>query len=111
MDLLTGQTVSGDMGAYKFLNLPEGTFAVRFSDGETFILDGYGATTVNAGDDDTIDSDATGVNDKEEKLDYAYITGIVMPAEDQVSGNVYEVKHQDLGLVKAKEKTIRRNLS
>lgn len=106
MDLLTGQTVSGDKGTYKFLNLPEGTFAVRFADGTTFALDAYEATKENTGNDDTIDSDATPVNDNEGKLDYAYITGIAMPAEDKISGNVYEVKYQDLGLVEAKEKTI-----
>ena len=106
MDLLTGNTATGTTtGAYKFLNLPEGTFAVRFDDGGTITFANYAATTLNAGDD-TIDSDATGVNDSDGKLDYAYIAGIVMPAEEAITGNVYEVKHQDLGLVEAKEETV-----
>ena len=54
----------------------------------------------------TIDSDATGVNGTDKKLSYAYIAGIEMPAEKAVQGNVYEVKHQDLGLVEAKEETV-----
>ncbi len=106
LNLLTGQMDTADEGAYKFLNLPEGIFAVRFADGTTFSLDAYEATVPNTGDDDTIDSDATPISDKEGKLDYAYIAGIVMPSEDKISGNVYEVKHQDLGLVEAEEKTI-----
>ena len=106
MDLLTGKTTTGETGAYKFLNLPEGTFAVRFDDGGTITFANYAATTLNAGDD-TIDSDATGVNNNSDgKLDHAYIAGIVMPAEKEITGNVYEVKHQDLGLVEAKEETV-----
>mgnify|MGYP001228146982 CR=1 FL=1 len=106
MDLLTGQIVSGETGTYKFTNLPEGTFAVRFADGTTFTLDEYAPTAANVGNDDTIDSDAEGVNDGNGKLEYAYISGIEMPSENQIPGNVYEVKYQDLGLVEAEEETI-----
>ena len=106
MDLLTGTSVTGEPGAYKFTNLPEGTFAVRFEEGGNILFADYEATTVNTGSDDTIDSDATGVNGTDKKLSYAYIAGIEMPAEKDVQGNVYEVKHQDLGLVEAKEETV-----
>ena len=80
---------------------------MRFEQGGNILFADYEATTVDTGSDDTIDSDATGVNGTDKKLSYAYIAGgIEMPAEKDVQGNVYEVKHQDLGLVEAKEETV-----
>ena len=78
-----------ELGRYKFIDLPAGTFAVRFEDGTTKISPLI-ASPSNHGTDDTQDSDgiATYSTDRS-SLKQTVILGIELPrAEDDVGSPV-----------------------
>ena len=97
LNLSTGEVTAYDTGGYRFTNLPAGTFGVLFSDG-TVKLGGYAASPTDQGDNDTIDSDATGFYAENEALEKAFIPNIVMPDKKQITTQVYTSKNHDLGL-------------
>lgn len=86
-------------GRYRFMDLPEGTYAVKFEDGsgETKISSLI-ASPANRGEDDTLDSDGIAVytNDRS-ALEYTLITGIVMPAAADMESYTHESKNNDSG--------------
>lgn len=84
-------------GRYRFMDLPEGTYAVKFEDGtgETKISPLI-ASPANRGEDDTLDSDGIAVYKSDRSaLKYTFIKGIVMPAT--ADGYTYESKCNDSG--------------
>lgn len=84
-------------GRYRFMDLPEGTYAVKFEDGTGDIkISPLIASPANRGEDDTLDSDGIAVytNDRS-ALEYTLIKGIVMPAA--ADGYTYESKCNDSG--------------
>ena len=96
MDVVTGAVTEYDVGKYKFTNLPAGTFGVLFEDG-SFELFGYQATSVNEGEDDTIDSDAY-PEYAEQRLERACILDIDMPQKENMTSSFYQSKYHDLGI-------------
>lgn len=97
MDLNTGNVTAYDAGSYRFTNLPAGTFGVLFSDG-TVSLGDYVLSPADQGNDDTIDSDATGCYTADKTLEKAFVLGIVMPETKQITTLNYTSKGHDLGL-------------
>ena len=97
LDLSTGEQITLGAGRYKFTNLPQGTFGVRFTDG-TFQLGAYTASPQNVGSDDTLDSDAAPTYGTDGALTQAFIAGIEMPALEQITTMVYASRDHDLGL-------------
>ena len=98
MNVLTGEISKNNAeGAYGFLHLPHGDFAVRFETGSAVDLEQYTATQPNVGTNDTIDSDAIAVVE-DEKLAAAGIEGIQMPEAKWITVQTYESRHHDLGL-------------
>lgn len=97
IDVLTGTVSDNAEGAYGFLHLPQGDFAVKFEDGQTVKLGNYTATQANVGANDTIDSDAA-ANVQDGKLVSASIEGIEMPEAKKITVQTYESRHHDLGL-------------
>ena len=84
-------------GRYRFMDLPEGTYAVKFEDGtgETKISPLI-ASPANRGADDKLDSDGIAVYKSDRSaLEYTLIKGIVMPAT--ADGYTYESKCNDSG--------------
>ena len=96
MNLSDGTVTSYEDGRYLFSGLPEGMFGVLFTDG-TFDLYGYQASPKDAGEDDTIDSDASPSYQKEE-LELAWIGEIKMPSKEEMKTPEYRSKYHDLGL-------------
>ena len=96
MDVETGMITEYDIGKYKFVNLPAGVFGVLFENG-SFDLFGYQATAVDAGEDDTIDSDAYPEYESQ-RLVRAYILNIDMPKKEKMTSALYQSKYHDLGL-------------
>src|SRR5699024_2337542 len=88
-------------GNYKFVNLPEGTFGVRFSDGTLQMAD-YETSPADEGDDDTIDSDAR-PSYTDGILTSALITGINMPSIEMIEGSVYASQYNDMGIYPAEK--------
>lgn len=88
-----------ELGRYKFTDLPAGTFAVRFTDGDTTKISPLIASPSNRGTDDTKDSDgiATYADANKSSLSYTIITGIDMPAAENMSVTLYESKYHDSG--------------
>lgn len=86
-------------GRYRFLDLPEGTYAVKFEDGsgETKISPLI-ASPANRGEDDTLDSDGIAVykEDRSELL-RTYILNINMPAAADIASYTYESNCNDSG--------------
>lgn len=116
VEILTGQQVSVrdpssaadySKGRYKFLDLPPGTYAVRFSDEnkEHPVIGGLKATTANAGDNDETDSDGEPVySDDGSSLEKTIIFGIYMPTPEEIEieaenggSLVYRSEHNDSG--------------
>ena len=97
VDVLTGTVSNNAEGAYGFLHLPQGDFAVKFEDGQTVKLGHYTATKANEGDNDTIDSDAA-ANVHDGKLVSAVIEEIEMPEAKNITVQTYESRYHDLGL-------------
>lgn len=87
-----------ELGRYKFIDLPAGTFAVKFGDGSTKISPFIASPVNRGGSDDTIDSDgiATYNNDKS-KLEKTVILDIDMPTADKMNVALYESKYHDSG--------------
>lgn len=83
-------------GAYKFLDLPPGTFAVRFTDGSREITK-LNATKSNQGENDKIDSDGIPTLDTDGKLQKTVILNIGMPRAEEMNTVLYESKHHDSG--------------
>lgn len=83
-------------GAYKFLDLPPGTFAVRFTDGSREITE-LNATKSNQGENDKIDSDGIPTLDTDGKLQKTVILNIGMPRAEEMNTVLYESKHHDSG--------------
>lgn len=83
-------------GNYRFSGLSAGTYKVVFSAGNYAYFSTMAASPVNAGDDDTKDSDATAcyVNDA---LSYAEITGIEMPEASTMEYGSYTDDNNDFG--------------
>lgn len=105
LKITTGQIIDGfegtitenAEGAYRFDKLPMGVYAVRFSDGTVKMSD-YTMTKMDAGDDDTVDSDAGGVYVGSELMQ-AHITAIDL-ATDEVKNNPgYVSSYHDAGFV------------
>ena len=96
MNLADGTVTSYEDGRYLFEGLPEGTFGVLFTDG-TFDLYGYQASPKDAGEDDTIDSDAA-PSYRNEELEQAWIGEIKMPSKDEMKTPEYRSAYHDLGL-------------
>ena len=87
----------GEPGHYKFLDLPAGTFAVRFTDGdgETKISQ-LNPTRSNVGADDK-DSDGIPVFDEKGELQKTVILNLNMPRAEEMSVTLYESKYHDSG--------------
>ncbi|MCC8102237.1 MAG: Cna B-type domain-containing protein [Clostridiales bacterium] len=86
---------TGKDGGYQFTDLEAGTYYVVFSG-----MDGYGLTAQDAGEDDTVDSDATAsVYEDGSGIAYAYISGITLPELDEMYAYFYESSHNDAGLI------------
>ena len=96
MNLTDGTVTSYEDGRYLFDGLPEGTFGVLFTDG-TFDLYGYQASPKDAGDDDTVDSDAKPFY-RNEELEQAWIGEIKMPSKEEMRTPEYRSAYHDLGL-------------
>ena len=88
-----------EQGRYKFTDLPAGTFAVRFTDGDTTKISPLIASPSNRGSDDMKDSDgiATYADANKSSLRYTIITGIDMPTAENMSVTLYESKYHDSG--------------
>ncbi|MCD7766761.1 MAG: Cna B-type domain-containing protein, partial [Lachnospiraceae bacterium] len=86
---------TGKDGSYRFTGLEAGTYYVVFSG-----KDGYGLAVQDAGEDDTVDSDATAsVNSDGSGIEYAYISGLVLPSLDEMYNYLYESAHNDVGFI------------
>ena len=99
--MITGTVSEYITGNYKFVNLPEGTFGVRFSDGTLQMAD-YETSPADEGDDDTIDSDAR-PSYTDGILTSALITGINMPSIEMIEGSVYASQYNDMGIYPAEK--------
>lgn len=88
---------NGEAGHYKFLDLPPGTFAVRFTDGsgETMISQ-LNPTKENAGPDEK-DSDGIPAFGSDGKLTKTVILNLGMPRAEEMSVILYESKYHDSG--------------
>lgn len=87
-------------GRYKFTDLPAGTFAVRFQDGETDEgrISHLLASPPKQGSNPTMDSDGAAVYaSKHASLERTVILNIDMPAAEEMSVVLYESKYHDSG--------------
>lgn len=86
-----------ELGRYKFSDLPAGTFAVRFTDGNTKISPLL-ASPSNRGTDDTKDSDGIATYTvNHATLEKTVILGIDMPKAEDMQVTLYESKYHDGG--------------
>ncbi len=94
---VSGNT-NGEAGHYKFLDLPAGTFAVRFTDesGNPKISK-LNPTRSNVGTDDTKDSDGIPAYGDDGKLRETVIFNLPMPTAEEMSVSLYESKYHDSG--------------
>nr|WP_300815734.1 SpaA isopeptide-forming pilin-related protein [uncultured Acetatifactor sp.] len=97
VDQAVAYAPDGEPGHYKFLDLPAGTFAVRFTDGtgETKISQ-LNPTRSNVGADDK-DSDGIPVFDEKGELQKTVILNLNMPRAEEMSVTLYESKYHDSG--------------
>lgn len=87
-----------ELGRYKFTDLPAGTFAVRFTDGDTTKISPLLASPSNRGTDDTKDSDGIATyTDDRATLNKTVILGINMPKAEDMQVTLYESKYHDSG--------------
>ncbi len=88
-----------ELGRYKFIDLPAGTFAVRFTDGENEAskITKLHASKTDCGNDDTRDSDGVPVYDGDGKLQKTLILDLQMPRAEELSVALYESKYHDSG--------------
>ena len=97
-DAATSYETGQYTGRYKFTDLPAGTFAVRFTDGDTTKISPLLASPSNRGTDDTKDSDGIATyTDNHATLTQTVILGIDMPAAENMSVTLYESKYHDSG--------------
>ena len=94
-------------GRYKFIDLPAGKFAVRFTDGSggTKITELH-ATEWNCGEDDAMDSDGVPAYTKDGQVEKTVITNIQMPEAKDLSVALHESKFHDSGFYPDTEITI-----
>lgn len=85
-----------ELGRYKFTDLPAGTFAVRFTDGNTTKISSLIASPSNQGNDDMKDSDGI-PSPSSGNLEKTVILGIEMPKAAEMSVTLYESKYHDSG--------------
>ncbi len=96
-DILGGliESVYTDMdGSYLFEGLEEGTYCVVFTQLEEYT----GVTIRNAGYDRSVDSDADAVMEGD-VLICGWISGIVLPAIDEMYASVFQSEYNDIGLL------------
>ena len=86
-----------ETGRYKFTDLPAGTFAVRFTDGDVTKISSLNPTKQNIGEDDTRDSDGQPVYEEDGKLKKTVILNIMMPRAEEMSVSLYQSKYHDSG--------------
>ena len=87
-----------ELGRYKFTDLPAGTFAVRFTDGDTTKISPLLASPSNRGMDDMKDSDGIATYTvNHATLEKTVILGIDMPTAESMSVTLYESKYHDSG--------------
>ena len=87
-----------ELGRYKFIDLPAGTFAVKFEDGSTKISPLIASPANRGGSDDTIDSDGIAAyNSDKSQLLKTVILDIDMPTAEQMNVILYESKYHDSG--------------
>ncbi|MCI8465913.1 MAG: hypothetical protein HFI63_08665 [Lachnospiraceae bacterium] len=91
------EAVAYEQGRYRFTDLPAGTFAVRFTDGNETKITELNATKQDRGEDDTLDSDGLAVYDGEGKLEKTVILNLEMPKAEDLSVSLYESKNHDSG--------------
>ena len=93
-----GEAANYELGRYKFTDLPAGTYAVRFTDGngDTKITE-LNATSVDCGDDDTRDSDAVASRDDKGKLVKTTILNVEMPKAEDMNVMLFESPFHDSG--------------
>lgn len=101
IDVITGEITpyeEADTGKYSFDNLPTGTYAVKFYPNGTWDMRFYLASPINAGNDDTIDNDATPTYTwDQEELVSSFIGNIVIPTEDKITTYGYDNMYNDFG--------------
>ncbi|MCD8397586.1 MAG: Cna B-type domain-containing protein [Lachnospiraceae bacterium] len=86
---------TGKDGSYQFTDLEAGTYYVVFGG-----MDGYGLTVQDAGEDDTVDSDATAaVYEDGSGIEYAYISSISLPELGEMYAYLFESNHNDAGFI------------
>lgn len=94
----TGEETSLDSGAYRFYNLPAGTFGVRIESSEDVSLLDYELSPKNQGSNDEIDSDGSGTYDINQELEKVFIEGIVIESLENSSVRYYESRYHDVGI-------------
>lgn len=98
---LCAAVTTDNIGSYKFTNLAAGEFKVVFSRGG-INLGEYRATTRKAsGVAVSVNSDAEGFYDENGVLKSAEITGITMPAAEDITSSPYVINYQDFGVIEA----------
>ncbi|NBI88498.1 hypothetical protein D3Z47_20875 [Lachnospiraceae bacterium] len=124
-DTKAGTTEAGpkeSRGRYKFIDLPEGVFAVRFSDGTgQYKISQLHATLTDNGSTDAeeaIDSDGIPVYDRDGNLKKTIILNLDMPSIENMFVSVYTSQNHDSGFypdtvikIQKTDETGNRNLS
>ncbi len=89
-------------GRYKFTDLPPGTYAVKFQDGDgKTIISPLIASPVNQGGDEKRDSDGVAsYSEDKATLFGTVILNIEMPSAEEMQVVLYESKHHDSGFYK-----------
>ncbi len=105
MDVITGSITDCAPGQYKFTNLPAGTYAVEFTQGDVRNFSLLTATLADQGTGitaDSLDSDgAPFYNAATGKLFVTRILDIVLPEAEDMSVALYESKFHDSGFYEA----------
>ena len=87
-----------ELGRYKLIDLPAGTFAVKFEDGSTKISPLVASPVNRGGSNDTIDSDGIAAyNSDMSKLEKTVILNIELPTAEEMNVVLYESKYHDSG--------------
>ena len=90
-----------ELGRYKFIDLPAGTFAVKFEDGNTKISPLIASPADRGGCDDTKDTmDSDGIatyNNDKSQLVKTVISDIKLPTAENMNVALYESKYHDSG--------------
>ena len=98
-----------ELGRYKFTDLPAGTYAVRFTDGNggTKITE-LSATSVDSGEDDTRDSDAFASRDETGRLLKTTILNLEMPKAEDMHVSLFESRFHDSGFYPETQMTLQK---